>query len=297
MRRARARSFTLIELLVVVSIIAILAAMLLPALSSARRRVGMSICQNNERQMAMALFAYSDDHEGVLPWSWNGPNDTLTYGTVGDPWTGYGCTNWALLLFPYVKDLRLYNCPNFGGEIKKRERDWAAVQGFSGVEHPLYYTYRGEPALAFMPYKANPYLGLDGWGPGALRRGGGACTTREIDFKTAPLMNKIDEAAETVFVFDAAWSWNPYSPTPGCAATLYSGPGGGDRSYTRNYPLYWYKPNIGTWHQGTLKAGDERFAYDGKTNVVFFDGHVDAVKADSGFTFEDTTDRHWRIIK
>jgi len=69
--RLRQAAFTLIELLVVVAIIAILAAMLLPALSAAREKARRSSCMTNIKQAGMGLLAYAGDYNGYFP-SWPG---------------------------------------------------------------------------------------------------------------------------------------------------------------------------------------------------------------------------------
>jgi prepilin-type N-terminal cleavage/methylation domain-containing protein len=87
--RATSRGFTLIELLVVIAIIAILAAILLPVLASARIRAQRAQCLNNMKQVAGAIFTFDTDNNNMFPpsgWERGGYQiswDSLVYSYIG----------------------------------------------------------------------------------------------------------------------------------------------------------------------------------------------------------------------
>jgi len=69
--RRQTNGFTLIELLVVISIIALLIALLLPALTGAREAANRLQCANNLKQMAVSLYAYDQDYKHLPPGRYN----------------------------------------------------------------------------------------------------------------------------------------------------------------------------------------------------------------------------------
>ncbi len=75
MIRRRSEGFTLIELLVTIAIIAILAAMLLPAMGAARKKARSAQCQSNLRQLSVTTFLYCQDNNDYLPFAWYDDTD------------------------------------------------------------------------------------------------------------------------------------------------------------------------------------------------------------------------------
>ena len=113
MQIKRHGGFTLIELLVVIAIIAILAALLLPALSTAKGKAQRTSCLSNLKQLELCWQMYADENGDVLPL--NPKNSLANAWILGDMQNAADATNSALLrsglLYSFNKNTGIYRCP------------------------------------------------------------------------------------------------------------------------------------------------------------------------------------------
>jgi prepilin-type N-terminal cleavage/methylation domain-containing protein len=157
MRRKKAvRGFTLVELLVVIAIIAMLVTLLLPAVQAAREAARRAQCQNNLRQIGLALHNY------------HGAVGRLPYGSPtccgGPPTNGHV---WTTSILPFIEEQGLYDQFDWSGHVKDA-RHATLVQ----TVIPVYICPSGSRASnpvfddRFARDNPNPALGL--WYTGSM---------------------------------------------------------------------------------------------------------------------------------
>lgn len=135
--RRNQNAFTLIELLIVIAIIAILAAILFPVFAQARERARQTVCVSNAKQLATALYMYTQDYdENIVPASLRAPDPTFIP------------IIWTEIIQPYIKNTGIFICPS--ADNKAYAANWGTRQlGSYGYNESSATDLRTPPSEGF----------------------------------------------------------------------------------------------------------------------------------------------------
>ena len=151
--RAHTQAFTIVELLVVISIVALLIALLMPALAKARETGKRLTCLSNERAVGQAAHMYAADNRGYGPPT----TDTTAYKWYKATTTSYSNPTYDPIVYPPVQGLNFYfgydegtpatskfyyrtkGCPNYAGKSVADSMCYAGncyILGMANTRHP-----------------------------------------------------------------------------------------------------------------------------------------------------------------
>ncbi|MBN2128600.1 MAG: type II secretion system protein [Sedimentisphaerales bacterium] len=145
LRRSHTYAFTLIELLVVIAIIAILMAVVVPALSRAREMGKRAVCLNNTKSLALAWTLYCSENDGLMPPSqgiatagWvHGLSGTYQTKPADAPVEEQVAAIRAGALYPFTSTEKVYRCPVAKKNEMRTYSASPALNGYSPENGPI----------------------------------------------------------------------------------------------------------------------------------------------------------------
>lgn len=235
--RQQKRGFTLIELLVVIAIIAILAAILFPVFAQAREAARKASCLSNEKQLGLAIAAYTQDYDETFP--------VANYAATPSEDAGWGANarlHWYSLVEPYVK----------GGYTRTRASSTAAG---AGQKISVYYcpSY-DKPARAFNMNPSWSYVINSNLAPPRAQNPASPDIPPAWNDQPVSTWASINSPAQVVLVAEGSGG-RVYTP-------------GND---TGDYPFY---PAFGTGKDTSLTYVYARERHGGGANYLLADGHA-----------------------